>query len=237
MERAERMWKTLPTYLEKGELSHKDKENFEALLSANHGDYKKFSCTFPWSAFIIQDGIEKDSSRLSHKCMSMLSTKCFRWTKASATLPASLLNLNLFQLAGDLVDGNRGLIEYSDLLKRPIDTYKYLLGACETGSVSVGPAIAYLDTVMIASSNELQLDAFKDFPDFSSFKAESNSFECPTYSPFQKKRNSMTYFSRFINKPIAPHVSWLMALWAVLTRLKKPNGIHYPPPFQILFRI
>jgi len=28
---------------------------------------------------------------------------------------------------------------------------------------------------------------------------------------------------------VAPHVSWAMALWAVLTRLKKPNSIHYPP--------
>src|SRR5690606_30523986 len=96
-----------------------------------------------------------------------------------ANLPASLQSLNLFTLSGDLIDGNRGAIEYSDLLKRPVDSFKYLLVACETGSVNVGPAITYLDTVFLGSCNDLQLDAFKEFPDFMSFKARMELVRVP----------------------------------------------------------
>jgi len=35
-------------------------------------------------------------------------------------------------------------------------------------------------------------------------------------------------------KHIAPHVSWTVALWAILTRLKKPNSINYAPNVSTL---
>src|SRR6185369_13711422 len=123
-------------------------------------------------------------------------------------LPATLQSLNLFTLTGDLVDGNRGLIEFSDLLKRPVDTFKYLLGACETGAVNVAQTIACLDAVMIGSTNEVQLDAFKEFPDFTSFKARielirvpyllSSAEERQIYAPQLKQVG--------IQKHVAPHV-------------------------------
>ena len=62
-----------------------------------------------------------------------------------AQLPAALQGLNLFTVGGDLVDGNRGMLEFSDLLKRPVDSFKYILGLCENQSVNVGGTIAYLD--------------------------------------------------------------------------------------------
>src|SRR6185503_15111782 len=91
----------------------------------------------------------------------------------------SLQGINLFSLTGDLVDGNRGVVEFSDLLKRPVDSFKYLLTACETGSVNVGPSIAYLDGVFLGTANEIQLDAFKEFPDFTSFKARIELIRTP----------------------------------------------------------
>jgi serine protein kinase len=33
---------------------------------------------------------------------------------------------------------------------------------------------------------------------------------------------------------VAPHVSWAIAMWTVLTRLKKPNSINYPPNISTL---
>src|SRR5262249_5017819 len=126
---------------------------------------------------------------------------------------------------------NRGLIEYSDLLKRPVDAFKYLLGACETGSVNVSSTIAYLDTVMIGSTNEVQLDAFKEFPDFTSFKARIELIRVPYLLSASDERQIYAPQLRRVafEKHVAPHVNWTAALWAVLTRLKKPNSINYPP--------
>src|SRR3954451_8475249 len=140
------------------------------------------------------------------------------YNKSIGSLPASLQSLNLFSLTGDLVDGNRGIVEYSDLLKRPVDTFKYLLSACETGAVNVGNSIAYLDTVMIGSTNEVQLDAFKEFPDFTSFKARIELIRVPYLLSAQDE--SQIYAPQLeqirIQKHVAPHVDWVASLWAVL---------------------
>jgi serine protein kinase len=151
--------------------------------------------------------------------------------KSLSSLPASLMGINLFQVRGDLVDGNRGIIEYSDLLKRPIDAFKYLLGACESSSVNVGATIVHLDSIMIASSNELQLDAFKEFPDFSSFKARIKLIRVPYLMSYTKEQEIYESLLPQLleDKPISPHVSWTLALWAVLSRLKKPNSVNFPP--------
>ena len=69
--------------------------------------------------------------------------------------------------------GNRGLVEYSDLLKRPLEHFKYLLGASESQQVSLEQFTLYLDAMLLASSNEKHLAAFKETPDFASFKAVS----------------------------------------------------------------
>ena len=45
--------------------------------------------------------------------------------------------------------------------------------------MTVENSTAFLDTVMIGSTNELQLDAFKEFPDFTSFKARIELIRVP----------------------------------------------------------
>jgi len=42
--------------------------------------------------------------------------------KSHGALPGALQNLSLYEPFGPLVTGNRGVIEFSDLLKRPSST-------------------------------------------------------------------------------------------------------------------
>src|SRR5690606_9778567 len=94
----------------------------------------------------------------------------------------------------------------------------------------------YLDTVMIASSNELQLDAFKEFPDFNSFKARFKLIRVPYLLRYSQEEEIYSLLvPQFAgDKHISPHVPWTLALWAILTRLKKPNSINYPPNLSTL---
>ena len=170
-------------------------------------------------------------SRLNRKCTWTLSTIRSLTTKGCLRFLRFCKNLNLHLLTGDLVDGNRGIIEFSDLLKRPIDSFKYLLTACETNSINVGQTIAFMDSIFLGSSNELQLDAFKEFPDFMSFKARIDLIRVPylmrVSDEAQIYENDLKQVG--LEKHVAPHTAWALALWAVLTRLKKPNSINYPP--------
>jgi serine protein kinase len=56
----------------------------------------------------------------------------------------------LYATQGDLVDANRGMINFSDLLKRPYEHYKYLLTATESGVVALDHVVLALDMVFAA---------------------------------------------------------------------------------------
>ena len=53
-------------------------------------------------------------------------------------------------------------ISVVDLLKRPLDAFKYLQLSIETGEVSLGAQNLQLNCVMLGSANELHLDAFRE---------------------------------------------------------------------------
>jgi serine protein kinase len=230
-DRAIRVWEQMPLYLTKGGPCHRCKMISDAILVANGGDFRKLLMHIQVERLYLTRRYRRGLVTIEPQMHVDAQFHQLTYNKSIATLPAALQNLNLFTLTGDLVDGNRGLIEYSDLLKRPVDTFKYLLGACETGSVGVGSAIAYLDAVMIGSTNEVQLDAFKEFPDFTSFKARIELIRVPYLlsSPEEMQIYAPQLEQVSVQKHVAPHVDWVAALWSVLTRLKKPNSINYPP--------
>jgi len=230
-ERATKLWETLPDYVSRGDLCHRCKEIYESLLNANGGDFRKLVAHVQVERFYFskryRDGVVTIEPQMHVDAHAQQLTM----NRSMGSLPASLQSLSLFSMGGDLVDANRGMVEYSDLLKRPIDTFKYLLISCETGSVNVGPAIAQLDMVMLGSSNELQLDAFKEFPDFTSFKGRIELIRVPYLVRASQEEEvyqpDITQIAKQMH--VAPHTGWTIALWAVLSRLKKPNSINYPP--------
>jgi predicted Ser/Thr protein kinase len=229
--RAEEIWSEMPQYLARGDLCHRCKNIFDALLNSNGGDYRRVLAHVQVERFYFSKRYRKGVVTIEPQMHVDAHYQQLTMNRSMGSLPASLQSLNLFSLSGDLVEANRGMVEYSDLLKRPIDTFKYLLISCETGSVNVGPAIAHMDSVMLGSSNELQLDAFKEFPDFTSFKGRIELIRVPYLLKVSEEEEVYSPDLEQISKGrhVAPHTGWAVALWAVLSRLKKPNSINYPP--------
>ncbi len=230
-ERTDKIWNSLPIALTQGDLNPRCKEIANALLKANDGDFKKVLMHVQVERFFYSRRYRKGLVTVEPQLHVDAQFNLLSMNRNYANLPASLASLNLFTLTGDLIDGNRGGIEYSDLLKRPVDTFKYLLVACETGCVNVGPAIVYLDTVFLGSCNDLQLDAFKEFPDFMSFKARMELIRVPYLLRVSDEKEIYQEEIKQVaqSKPVSPHTDWALASWSVLSRLKKPNSINYPP--------
>jgi len=231
VERANKLWESLPWYLSNGDLSHRSKEIYEALLGANRGDYRQVLKHVRVERFFYSRRYRHGLVTIEPQLHVDANYSLLTMDKNLTSLPAALQSISLFTLTGDLIDGNRGIVEFSDLLKRPVDTFKYLLTACETSSVNVGQSIAYLDSVLLGSSNELQLDAFKEFPDFSSFKARIKLILVPYLLAMDQEKEiyDLVIDQAGLEKHVTPHVSWCLSYWAVLTRLKKPNSINYSP--------
>ncbi len=227
---AEELWNHLPQYLSKGDLCHRCKEIFDVLITSNGGDFKKILMNIQVERIYFARRYRKGLVTIEPQLHVDAQYQQLSINKNLGSLPPSLQSLNLFTLTGDLVDGNRGLVEYSDLLKRPVDSFKYLLSACETGAINIGNTIAYLDALLLGSANEIQLDAFKEFPDFTSFKARIELIRVPYL--LRTSDEQEIYESQLQQiageKHVTPHVSWTLALWAILTRLKKPNSINFP---------
>ena len=225
------IWDHLPDYLKRGDLCHRCKQISDALLTANGGEFKKVLMHVQVERFYFAKRYRKGLVTIAPQLHVDAEYHQLSYNKSVSSLPPSLQGINLFALTGDLVDGNRGIVEFDDLLKRPVDSFKYLLNACENGAVNVASSIAYLDEVFLGSANEIQLDAFKEFPDFTSFKARIELIRVPYLLSVSQEQEIYAAQLQQISgdKHLAPHVSWTAAQWSVLTRLKKPNSINYPP--------
>ncbi len=220
----------LSDYLLQGELCHKCRRIFNAMLAVNGGDYLKVLRHVQVERFYISRRYQVAAVTVEPQMGVDAGYHQVTADRSQLNLPAALQNLVLYQPFGALVSANRGLIEYSDLLKRPLETFKYLLGTSETGEVPLEPFVLQLDEVLLASSNEKHLSAFKELPDFASFKGRIELVRVPYLRRQQIEREiyDAQITSTTVGKHIAPHTTELAAKWAVLTRLKKPIPDRYP---------
>lgn len=216
-------------YLFKGDLSQKSKIIFEALLRSYKGDYRKVLRHVQIERFFISKRYREGAVTIEPQMHVDAEARQITMDKSVSMLPSSLSSLSLFDLGGDLVHGNRGIVEYNDLLKRPIDAFKYLLTTTESGTVSIGGTNAFIDTVLIGTCNEAQLDAFKEYPDFPSFKARMELVRAPYLLEYSREADIYATQTKHWagDHHVAPHTLEMAGLWAVLCRLKKPNASHY----------
>ena len=223
-------------YVLEGELCHKCRRVFNALLSANNGDYLKVLRHVQVERFYLSRRYQVGAVTVEPQMSADASYHQVSADRSQTNLPAALQNVVLFEPHGPLVSANRGIIEYSDLLKRPLEAFKYLLGFSETGEVPLEHFILQLDEVLIASSNEKHLAAFKDLPDFASFKGRIELVRVPYLRRYlvEKEIYEAQITPTTVGKHVAPHALELAAMWATLTRLKKPLADHYPPDVKEL---
>ncbi|MEI6789572.1 MAG: serine protein kinase PrkA [Myxococcaceae bacterium] len=209
----------------KGDLSAKNKKIFNALLLNYKGDFGKVYKHIQVERFYLskryRTGIGCVEPQMSVDAYSRQITA----DQSLVQLHPALQHMTLHESGGALADGHRGLLEYNDLLKRPIESWKYLLVATEQAQASLDVLSLFLDSLIIASSNELHLNAFREYPDWQSFKGRFELIKVPYLLRFS---DEVKIYENQIPKAlagthIAPHSLEIAARWAVLTRLEAPK--------------
>ena len=226
----------VPTSLVEGELSAKSRRIYDAMLASYGGDWLKVLRHVQVERFYISTRYQIGTVTVEPQVSVDASYQQLTADRTQANLPAALHSAILYEPQGPLVSANRGLIEYADLLKRPLEAFKYLLGFSETQEVPLEQMILQLDEVLIASSNEKHLAAFKELPDFASFKGRIELVRVPYLRRWKVEQEiyDAQVNQRTVGRHIAPHATEVAALWAVLTRLKRPMGDRYPPEVRPL---
>jgi len=226
----------LSDYLLEGELCHFCRQIHDALLGAYRGDYLKVIRHVQVERLYVSARYHRAAVTVEPQLSADAGYRQITSDRSHSALPAALQAVALSEPFGPLVDGNRGIVEYADLLKRPLEHFKYLLGTSEHGRVSLDAFILHLDEVLIGSTNEKQLAAFKDLPDFQSFKGRLELVRVPYLRRASVEREiyDRQVSRATVGKHIAPHAAAVAARWAVLTRLKKPQPDHYREEMRLL---
>ncbi len=218
------------SYLYNSELSKRNKLIFDSLLKTHKGDYLEVYKYIRVERLFIDKRLSNSAVTIEPQMHVDANIQQITMDRRLASLPASLQSLNLFSLGGEVIMANRGILEFSDILKRPIDTYKYLLTTLENHAINLGGIISELDVLFIGSSNELHFNAFKQHPDYNSFRGRFNFIKVPYLLNYQLEENIYEGQVESLKDRchFEKHAIKALSLWAVMSRLRKPNPKNYP---------
>lgn len=213
-----------------GDLCQKCKTIYENLFSSYHGDWLNVLSHIQIERVYVSRRYRVGAVTIEPQANIDAGAQQVSSDSSLAYLPPVLQNIRLFEPMGDLVDANIGAIEYSDFLKRPIDANKYLLTTSEKGTISLPNFFAHLNLVFLGTTNENHLDAFKQHQDFNAFKGRIELVTVPYLLKYSQEQEIFNELIDSISKRkhVAPHTTFVASLWAVLTRLLKPDGSRYP---------
>ena len=216
-------------WLMRGQLSHKAQQVFEALLASYKGSYREVLKHVQVERYFISQRYRVGAVTVGPQMSVDAAERQLTMDRSLAALPASLQAVPLYEVKGELVDAAGGVLEFSDLLKRPLDTFKYLQLSIETGEVSLTQQNVQLNCVMIASANEVHLDAFREHPEFASFRGRIELVRTPYLrSHLQEQAIYDAHVAPQIRRHVAPHATAMAAMFAVLTRMRKCSVDRYP---------
>ncbi|WP_127716470.1 serine protein kinase PrkA [Halobacteriovorax sp. HLS] len=225
----EELKKVEKSYLFKSDLSKRNRMIYDALLKNYKGKHTEVLKHIRVERFVISKRYSSGAVTIEPQLHVDAKMQQITMDKRLASLPPSLQSLNLFSLQGEVVLANRGILEYSDLLKRPLDTYKYLLMTMETGSINLQGIQTELDIFFLGTSNEIHLAAFKQHPDFNSFKGRMNFIRVPYLLNFRDEMNIyLEQISGLETESVfEPHSLEALCLFATMTRLRASQTKHF----------
>lgn len=213
-----------PLSLVDGQLGGKNRQIFEALLTAYRGDLNKVLAHVRVERFYVSQRYRQGAVTVGPQMAVDAQERQITVDRSLGSLPASLTSVALFETHGELVDASSGILEFSDLLKRPLDAWRYLLLAIEEGEISLGQSVLPINTVLLATSNDVHLKAFKEHHEYRSFRGRLSLVRVPyLLSVNDEQAIYDEQIAPQVRTHVAPHATYVAALWAVLTRLRRPS--------------
>jgi predicted Ser/Thr protein kinase len=226
----------------RGQLSHKSQQVFEALLASYQGSFTEVLKHVQVERYFISQRYRVGAVTIGPQMSVDAGERQVTADRSLSALPASLQAITLYEAKGELVEAAGGLLEFSDLLKRPLDAFKYLQLSIETAEVALSQQNVQLNCVMMGSANELHLDAFREHPEFASFRGRLDLVRVPYLRNYKEEQAIYdAHVAPQVRRHVAPHATEVAAVFAVLTRMRRPNPDKYPrglnAPLQTLTAI
>lgn len=220
-----------------GTLSHKNRAVFDALLSSNEGDLQAVLRHVQVQRYFISRRYRVGAVTVGPELSIDARERQVTMDRSLSALPSSLQAVSLYEAQGELVEASGGVLEFSDLLKRPPEAFKYLQVTVETGEFALPSQNVATNCVMVASANESELAVFRQRPEFESFRGRIELVRAGYLVSW--KQEQQIYEAQIVPQVrghVAPHATRMAAMFAVLTRLRAPDAEHYPRSVRGIIR-
>jgi predicted Ser/Thr protein kinase len=227
----------IPEYFLHASLCHRCRQVTDALMRTHQGDIRKVLAHVQVEPWAMSRRYRRGLVQVGPELSTDAGQRQVTADRSLSALPIELQNMTLFETYGPLVDASGGIVEFEDMLKRPIDSYKYLLGTIETGEVALGQSILKLNTVLLATTNDVMLEAFREHHEYMSFRDRLTVIPVPYLTrQTDEKEIYQLQLVPHVQRHVAPHAVDAAATWAVLTRLHKPDPERYDEPLKPVVR-
>jgi serine protein kinase len=130
-----------------------------------------------------------------------------------------------FDFDGEFLVSNRGMIEFQEILKLQTEFLYDLLGATQEHRVKPKRFNQVpIDEVIIGHTNNAEFDKLKNNKFMEALRDRTIKIDVPYLLKVsdEKKVYDHFYNTTTVHKHIAPHTTYLAALFAVVSRLEKP---------------
>lgn len=221
----------LSHWMMRGQLSHKNRQIFDALLLSYEGQLDEVLRHVQVERYFISRRYRVGAVTVGPQLSVDAGERQVTADRSLGALPSSLKALSLFEAYGELIEASGGILEFSDLLKRPLDAFKYLQHTVETGEVTLSAQNVQVNCVMLASANEGQLEAFRQHHEFESFRGRLELIRTGYLRSWVDEQ--AIYDAQIvpqIRRHVAPHATQMAAMFSALTRMRKPNPERYTKP-------
>jgi len=217
-----------PDWLMSGRLSHKNQQIVEALLVSYEGSFAEVLRHVQVERWFVSRRYRVGAVTIGPELSVDASERQITADRSLGALPTALQARTLFEAHGELIEASGGVLEFSDLLKRPIDAFRYLQLTLETGEVALPQQTVQTNVVMVGSANEVHLNAFREHPEFPSFRGRFELIRAPYLRSYtDEQRIYDAQIAPFVRRHVAPHATRVAAQFAVLTRMKQPEAKRY----------
>ncbi len=218
----------IPDSFMEASLCHRCRQVADALMRTHQGDMFKVLAHVQVERWAISRRYRRGIVQVGPQMSSDAAQRQITADRSLAALPTELQNMTLFETFGPLVDGAGGIIEFEDMLKRSLESFKYLLGTIETGEVLLGQSILKLNSILMSTTNDVMLEAFREHHEWPSFRDRLTLVPVPYLTQISTERRIYELqLVPNIGRHVAPHAVTAAALWAVLNRLHKPDPEGY----------
>jgi predicted Ser/Thr protein kinase len=224
-----------PAWVLRGELSHKSRQVYDSLLTTYDGSLDQVLRHVQVERYFVSRRYRVGAVTLGPQLSLDAGERQVTADRSLGALPTALQAITMFEAFGELVDAAGGLLEFSDLLKRPLDAFKYLQITAETGEVALRSQNLHVNCVMLASANEIHLAAFREHPEFESFRGRFEMVRAPYLLSWMDEQAIYdAQVASQVRCHVAPHATQMAAMFAVLTRMRRPNTERYQKPLRDL---